>query len=505
MAFKLKTRVGGEGIRPYPCQLAVLDDLISWAHDDSAPQFASLHGYAGTGKSAVCGFLLRNLIDQHGLDWVRDCVLLLAPTHQACHEAEDKLLQMGVQLKFETLARALNMNEKHHPDGSISFIQKRPPEWNPYTKFVIVDESSMVNSYCYQRLLGALKDVSDARRVMYGLAETKLLLVGDPRQLPPVKEALNGSFKDPTFSTHTLSEVVRHDGPILEQCQRVLEVPACRPTFKTVGSGSAVWATGSRQKFEVRFIEALLEGKNNDQGVDAMALAYTNRRVKELTDLGRIALFGHNPPPFVVGEVLMSVKPIKQFLESRATTDQDNLMLAHSNTRMRVCQLRTRKVFPSFLRELRTTGYKDVADALLPNGVRGFRCWEINVVLLGRTVGHTSEATFTVVHSDDRDEFNAFTRQFASLIRNGAFRDKEKRELWAKYYYPLMAMNAPVQSSLAMTVYRSQGSTIAHTLVDLADIDQVCARNQRFWNAATYTAISRASERLSILEPRLCS
>lgn len=123
-----------------------------------------LIGPAGTGKTT----LLKMLCDMREVD--KGGVLLLAPTGKARVRLEQ---QTGKRGAGQTLAQFLL--KRHRYDGSTGryFPNAKAPQCGEY-KTVIVDECSMLTEEQFAALLDALTGVE------------RLVLVGDPRQLPPI-------------------------------------------------------------------------------------------------------------------------------------------------------------------------------------------------------------------------------------------------------------------------------------------------------------------------------
>ncbi len=125
-------------------------------------RLAVLVGRAGTGKTSVLGALLQCEL------LTRDGVLLLAPTGKA-----------RVRLGRATGAEAMTVAQFLHRLGRYDGVRQRPLfSGDKYRKerTVVIDESSMLTMDDLAAVLAAL-DLAHVQR---------LILVGDPNQLPPI-------------------------------------------------------------------------------------------------------------------------------------------------------------------------------------------------------------------------------------------------------------------------------------------------------------------------------
>ena len=123
-----------------------------------------LVGPAGTGKTT----LLRMLCSLPRL--AEKGLLLLAPTGKARVRLED---QTGMQGSGQTLAQFLIRQLRYDGETGVYFPKPRAPRCGDY-RTVIVDECSMMTEEQLAALIDSLSNVE------------RLVLVGDPRQLPPI-------------------------------------------------------------------------------------------------------------------------------------------------------------------------------------------------------------------------------------------------------------------------------------------------------------------------------
>jgi exodeoxyribonuclease-5 len=146
-----------------------------------------LTGYAGTGKTSVISSVVRTL------DMLRIRSVLLAPTGRAA-----KVLGSYAGRQALTIHKKI-YRQKSSKDGMGNFILARNLHRDTY---FIVDEVSMISNISSDTsLFGSGKLLDDLLEYVYSGTDCKLILVGDPAQLPPV-----GSDLSPALDPETLGE-----------------------------------------------------------------------------------------------------------------------------------------------------------------------------------------------------------------------------------------------------------------------------------------------------------
>lgn len=192
------TTSGGQVITLNPEQNVALDKMFIWY--SSGGIYFRLSGFAGTGKTTITKFFIEKL--RHDAIFsrpVRLCVC--APTHNA-----KKHIERSVGAPGHTLQRLLGLA----PDMSVDefdphkpeFVAKRASTLSEYD-LVVLDEASMVNKPLFKFINEHIG------------TRTKLLILGDPGQLPPVGEKLSVIFTSELIRAHAeLTSVERNAGPI---------------------------------------------------------------------------------------------------------------------------------------------------------------------------------------------------------------------------------------------------------------------------------------------------
>lgn len=177
----------------FPSQSKALQTLSQWWYSNELEH--TLKGVAGTGKT----FLLKKFIELV----VNKSFTITAPTHKALRVAEKHLGINGLTLQsLHGLKPDISLDT--FDIDNLSFNTIGSPKMEHYS-LVIIDESSMINS--------SLFELNRERMRQYNI---KILYVGDPLQLPPVKEKESRVFTDVEGITE-LHDIIRQgkDSPLL--------------------------------------------------------------------------------------------------------------------------------------------------------------------------------------------------------------------------------------------------------------------------------------------------
>ncbi len=178
---------------PTPTQDIALHLLAKFVLAEDQKEIFLLKGYAGTGKTTLVGLLVQNLSK------VKKKSVLLAPTGRAA-----KVISNFSKKQAFTIHKKIYFPKSK--GGSISFdLQKNKHR----DTIFIVDEASMIpdvnqDSKLYQN--GSLLD--DLMQYVYSGYNCKLLLIGDPAQLPPVHLSISPAL-DPRILENQYDKEVK--------------------------------------------------------------------------------------------------------------------------------------------------------------------------------------------------------------------------------------------------------------------------------------------------------
>ena len=158
-----------------------------------------LCGTPGTGKTFTAGRIVRELSKRY-------LVAVAAPTGKAAVRCTAALEQCGSNIVATTVHTLL---APRFNAGRMTFTYNAE-NLLPYD-VVVIDESSMMDMPLFRSLLCALHPLA------------RLLLVGDPYQLPPVGwgQPMNDLIKHGRVGIGELTEIHRNSGAIVVGCQKI--------------------------------------------------------------------------------------------------------------------------------------------------------------------------------------------------------------------------------------------------------------------------------------------
>lgn len=453
-----------------PGQQNALDSLTSVVLSPTT-QVALLTGYAGTGKT----FTLARLVDR--LRSLRKRVIVAAPTHKAARCLDRALAGMGVSYADVcTVARILKLRRVRDLNtGKETF--EPPPDLPPWKGDVlIIDESSMIAASHYEAL----------RRILE--PEQTLIFVGDPAQVPPVDDGvLCAAFTDIEHRCQ-LTEVVRHQGPILSLATETRQVDVGRGFYRTSkGPESIVMAHGGRERWEKAFLDAACTPEALADPDRVRAVCFTNEHVDELNAKVRRLRYGAEAAPFCEGELLMASKAIPD------PSSDTGYPLVYSSAEMVVVKAE----------DFRSPVLHDELDwvAKAHNGKRSFyagdtevppwRYWRLLVELeTGRKL------RFCALDPSEKDRWDKTRGKLYKLAREA--KTTEERKQIHNVIFRREDQFGKVQAAAALTVHKSQGSTFKRVWLHY-DTDGWDGPPLPIFNRLAYVGITRASEELHVV------
>ena len=443
-------------------QFAAAESFAGWLKQSPDGTPFVLSGFAGSGKTFLSMHLLRQ-VEERGLCWT-----VVAPTHKAVGVLRQALDLEGLQPTWypSTIHRLLRLKLKRSADSELCEPTEQTAMALENLGLVLIDEASMVDS----TLLGIALQCAHPFR-------TRLVFVGDPAQLPPVGEESSPVFAMQRAETATLTQVVRHQGPVLQlaagmregrlPCQAPPLLPPIRdPQGQVRCLPQKDWLDQARR--------SLRDAAMQDNPDAARILCYTNRSLDRLVPHARRAIHGEMADQMHVlpGEVLIS----RTAVMAPASRDGDEAgeepdMVLGSNREVVV-----RDVKPEAI-DLLDFGLSS-ADGPVP----------VIETLSAQVAAGELELTLRLqppVGSDARRDLDGVMNRLRQQARDAGKRNG--RGMWRQYFLIRDAF-ASLGPAAVLTVHRSQGSSFGDVFVapDVFRADPSIRRQ------LCYVAVSRA-------------
>ena len=449
------------------CQSRAFQSVISATHDPGVG-VVLFTGYAGTGKTFTLATLVNELVDME-LE-----ICLATPTHKASRCLEKALAGLGARVRYvQTVAQILGQRLKRDLEtGKEVFVY--PDDANELPGDVlIIDEASMVPVEAFERIVSLRQP------------HQTIVFVGDPAQVPPVKDGvLCPVFHGRADIAVHLDEVVRYGGPILELATstRQLQVGRGRYADQRAPVGG-VFAYAWQRDWLDAFIAAACSDEALSDPDFARAVCWTRKHVAQLNALVRRTRYGDHAPPFCEGEVLMAVDAIPSPLGGRP--------LLYSSAEMRVVGA---EPYES------PVVYDDSSYvAMAHNGKRKYqegatevppwRYWRLTV-----ETGYGGRLRFQTLDPSEKDRWAETRGKLREMARKASLEERKKIN---HVIFERNDQFGEVQPASALTVHKSQGSTFRRVWVH-PDTDG-WGTPQPINNRLAYVGMTRASEQLHVV------
>lgn len=407
-----------------------------------------IKGSAGVGKTFMVNMLIKELARRYA-PLENQYVYCSAPTNKAVAVLRDKVEQLE-NLSFITTHAALKLKRQiDYKTGDISFKPDFDEKYPPLkgVKVLVIDETSMINS----ELLDYIEEHATRNN-------TKVVFIGDDKQLNPVGETVSPVFVK-GYPEVELTEIVRQKGgnPIIDLSRNLRHVSS--KVDNRTDIGGYIYSQDKE-----RVIETLAAVNGTD---DLKYLAYTNREVDTINKLVRERIYG-SPKKIEEGETLVFNAP---FGDKYFTNEE--VLVKRSAIQEKEFLYMVERLFGSA---------DDVYEKVT------LKYYSINYTT--NVIPGTNEEVIIddiiVIHEDSEEDYKAVVKQMKDLAKAGII-------AWVEYY-GFIEQFADMKYNHAITVHKSQGSTYKKAIVNVRNINinQIPVEKQRL----LYTAVTRASELL---------
>jgi energy-coupling factor transporter ATP-binding protein EcfA2 len=425
-----------------------------------------LIGPAGSGKSTILKYSLSRYLKQdlendeynednfgQGFGEYIPNVFGVTVSHKAKQVLKRSIPNCGTYVNYYGLSADYSRG-----DGSVKFVKKPrnpnnpkiPPHELPF-QVVVHDEVSM----------HSMKDIHNLE--MYTHPSSKVILVGDVNQLPPIVE--RGEFvsdmDSPIFTyfdnVTELIEPVRQTlgNPILEIAREIIKEIKGNKNFdrilKLIKTDKFADGIGHRYIKRTQLIPDFTdEYKANN---DTRVIAYYNKTVDRINKSIRKKMFSNADDKLVSGDAIYMNDSYESPINKDNFFNSEEFIISNLST----CSVS----------QYNLLCYKVNVDPLRPEG--------INII------HESNEAKFKKILKEKKDALRA------SVGQQRYFKGKEYSEFKRSF--------GDVSYGYCFTAYKAQGSGFKNVYVDILDIETSSLTNKRKLQTL-YTSITRATHQV---------
>lgn len=402
-------------------QTKAWEKIQKWLTTDKP--FFLLKGFAGTGKS----FLMKMLCDlPHNF-------VFSAPTNKA-----SSVLSAFIGLPVKTTYSVLGLRMTADDDQMVLTEADSVPNLGP-SPILVIDEAGMIPKFMIKILKRQCREVG-----------WRIIFVGDPAQLTPVKEARSPVWsitKDPDCRA-MLREIRRFDNQLLKLSAHLRDCvidPEIVPHIRSDNDkNEGVFVL--RERDWLRSLKA----RTLAEWTDVKIIAWRNKTVNHYNKIVREAL-GFTEP-FTVGESILLASPLFVDGDMRGHTDEELVIRSIDS---------------------RTFSYPEE---------------EMEIESYVFTVNRS----YSVYAPKDPDALAELLNKRARVA--SSLKGVARKNAWAKFW-EVRHKFTPVRYGFALTAHRIQGTTVNEVYVDQRDI--LANPNRREAARCLYVAGTRPTTRLS--------
>lgn len=418
-----------------------------------------LKGYAGTGKTTLVNHVLKDAYKKGRI------IAVTSFTNKATNVISRKTpFAQGITLfkllGLKTDESSENLNFKKEGKSLVSNFD-----------IIVLDEVSMVND---EHLDLLLKEINGM------FSHTKLLMMGDPCQLPPIGQETDSKAFE-LENSFELTQVIRQskDSNIIKYSFCVREILKKINNDEKVPIKTKLKPEDLSSKDDLiildnskRFLELLLEdfGSDNYQNSSdyVKVLAYRNNTIDKVNDLIRKRIFGELEDNIAKGENIILTSPVLDLSMGTVLYDSSD-------------ELEVTDILES--------GIYDSEDHC---GLR-IQFPYYNCLVSRRFDGLNGE--MKIVNPSYKSRFNEMMVEWGKRIK----KEPNGRIIFREQFYPFKKEFHIIGYNYAITIHRIQGSQCNRIYVIEDDLEQVSqASHKNLWKAK-YVSYTRATEKLVIL------
>jgi exodeoxyribonuclease-5 len=463
------------GFTPNAEQLIALQQMVDFIEanpKDLDQKMFSLKGYAGTGKTSITKILLKYLLLRN----IRTG--LTATTHKA-----KSVLARATETQTSTLHKLLGLRPSPKPLEELDLSELnflRTGEKSSAANVIIIDESSFISDSLYS----FIEDEVNSR------ADLKIIFIGDPAQIKPVKQKHTSKVFTDISNSYELTTVERQTGdnplgPILDAIRSNIKSPTRQfSTDSVINGNEGIGFVDSEEAFLSAAAKAFRSDNFATNRNFARIVTYSNDKVTDYNKNIRksLGLTGE----FREGEVLMSYQNAQYLSGDYLFKNSVDYVIIASEF------VPSTEIGKRYLEDAMFTdkklntpvtvaGYRLLIQDLFDSSASPISIFVLDPNTSQESLDRLAEQADALDQQAKKTgvykNFNGFTNSFLST-KAVEKNDKTKIKKGVDYGY-------------AHTIHKSQGATYTNIFVDLTSLSQMTDIEQK--NQLTYVGLSRAT------------
>jgi len=448
---------------------------------DSRQMFL-LKGFAGTGKTFTISRLIQYAKDneKHFCGYYNLEVALTAPTNKAVQVLrESSIPELKKHVNFKTVHQLLGLKENITDSGEIEFRASFDEvKMIQSMQIVVIDEVSMLQDELFYEIKNYCKEV-------------KIIMMGDPAQIPPVGKEDCEPFLHPEqhdITEFSLNHIMRQkEGSQIIDLSMHIRNNEYNDEERIVhenGFDLTIAAASTKRPEITEFIKEKYSSASCKQDSSYVkVIAWTNKKIKEYNTFIRNNYMRTHFPSYqepydriLTGDKMITNAPVLKKMQDSKYKGQDKIVLT-TNQEFEVINVTDQDgeftcadISVNLRFYLMEIKFYDVeTETYITDGIK--------------TIHETSEG--------------AFLKTLENCKNSALHCPPNKKGYFWKEYYKFLRYFADVSYAYAITVHKAQGSTYLNTIVDANNI--MLNRNIRERNRILYTAVTRAKNHLLII------
>ena len=441
-------------------QQRAFDEIVDYILSDSEYQGIVLSGYAGTGKT----FLIKRIVEWLNISG-KVKIAITAPTNKAVHildrdnpyqQKTNRFSKKAPAIIYTTIHKLLGLTELITDDGQQTFVKQNESLAEQYD-VIIVDEVSMLNDDLLDTIISL---------------DTKLILMGDKCQIPPVNKIDCEVYRDDCrykFKHTQLNKIMRQadDNPIIAKSIEIREhldksVPTPHIT-QINGENGVIYIEKDIEETVTKLCREYFDCQAYMDNRDYMkVICWRNKTIDYFNNSIRRILF-NTETRFNKGESLIASSILFNKYEDKFYIKANNSeeFVVDDDVEIPITTNIGKHEFTSMFHQLRVHTYN------------------------GR------ELMLNVIRKECMPDLIKFQNELKAHAKA-----KPNRFTWLDYYDSLK-ISDNVGYNYAISAHRSQGSTYENVLMIERDMNYNTRLIER--NRIKYTAFTRAKHKLFIV------